>query len=526
MVKQILNIVGWIGMAFVAAAIVIRLGFPAQDRYAYYLAWAGLVSVLLYMMSQWREFAALFTRRQAKYGTLTAVSVLVVLGILVAINYIGKRQNKRWDLTSNQQFSLSDQSKQIVQKLDAPLQVRVFAKRPDFQIYRDRLAEYQYASKQVAVEYIDPDEKPVAAKQAAVAEPTIFFDYKGRTEKTTSNTEQDVTNAIIKVVTGEQKKVYFTQGHGEKDPESGDRTVGYQTAAEGLKRENYTVEKLAIMQKPEVPADAAVVVIAGPTIDFLPPEIEALKTYMGKAGKILLALDPPEKLDSRPLTNLVAFAHDWGIDVGNNVVVDVSGVGQLFGAGAAVPIAVSYPPHPLTQRFNVMTAYPLTRSVTAVSGGVNGHNAQDVIQTGRDSWAETDLKDLFASEKVELNPDKGDKEGPVSIAAAVSAPISEPTPEEPPKENAPKPEARLVVVGDSDFAANSTINAAGNRDLFMNTVGWLSQQEDLISVRAKEASDNRLTLTSAQQVNINWISLLGIPVVIFGMGIYTWWRRR
>lgn len=527
MVKQILNIVGWIGMAFVAAAIVIRLGFPAQDRYAYYLAWAGLVSVLLYMMSQWREFAALFTRRQAKYGTLTAVSVLIVLGILIAINYIGKRQNKRWDFTANQQFSLSDQSRQVVQKLDAPLQIRVFAKRPDFQGFRDRLAEYQYSSKQVTTEYIDPDEDLTKAKQAGITDyGTILFDYKGRTERVTTNSEQDVTNAIIKVVTGQQKKVYFTQGHGEKDPDSGDRTMGYQAASESLKRENYTVEKLAIMQKPEVPDDAAVVVIAGPSIDFLPPEIDALKKYMDKGGKILLELDPPEKPESPPVTNLIAFAHDWGIDVGKDVVVDASGVGQLFGAGAAVPIAVNYPSHAITQRFNVMTAYPLTRSVTAVNGGVNGRTAQNIIETGGQSWAETDLKSLFSSQQVEPNPDKGDKQGPISIAAAVSAPITPPEPAEPPKEDAPKPEARVVVIGDSDYAGNGTINSAGNRDLFMNTVGWLSQQENLISVRPKEASDRRITLTSAQQVNINWISLLGIPVVIFGMGVYTWWRRR
>ncbi|MBI3493447.1 MAG: hypothetical protein HY047_16950, partial [Acidobacteria bacterium] len=109
MVNRILSLVGWLGTAMVFVAVAIRFGFPAKEQYAYYLAWAGLVCVLAYTLGQWREFAKIFARRQARYGTLAATSVLVVLGILVAINYIGSKQHRRWDLTANKQFSLSDQ---------------------------------------------------------------------------------------------------------------------------------------------------------------------------------------------------------------------------------------------------------------------------------------------------------------------------------------------------------------------------------------------------------------------------------
>src|SRR4026207_1759314 len=147
MVNRILSIVGWIGTAVVFVAVGIRFGLPAKEQYAYYLAWAGLVCVLLYTLGQWREIAKVFSRRQARYGTLAATSILVVLGILVAINYIGAKQNKRWDLTANKQFSLSDQSRKVVLKLDSPLQIRVFAQEPEFQTFRDKLKEYEYASK-------------------------------------------------------------------------------------------------------------------------------------------------------------------------------------------------------------------------------------------------------------------------------------------------------------------------------------------------------------------------------------------
>src|SRR5882762_4448404 len=160
MVNRILSLVGWLGTAMVFVAVAIRFGYPAKEQYAFYLAWAGLVCVLAYTLGQWREIGKAFAGRHARYGTLAAASVLVVLGILIAINYIGSRQNKRWDLTVNKQFSLSDQSRNVTAKLDAPLQILVFVQEPEFQRYQDKLKEYEYASKRVSTEYIDPYKKP------------------------------------------------------------------------------------------------------------------------------------------------------------------------------------------------------------------------------------------------------------------------------------------------------------------------------------------------------------------------------
>jgi ABC-type uncharacterized transport system involved in gliding motility auxiliary subunit len=528
MIKRILDIVGWIGFALVLIAVAIRFGFPAREQYAFYFAWAGLVSVLVYTLGQWREIANMFQGRQARYGTLAGVSVLVVLGILIAINYIGAKQNKRWDLTANKQFSLSDQSRTVLSKLDAPLQMLVFARETDFPQYQDKIKEYQYASKRISTEYIDPDKKPAVAKQNQVQQyGTLVFNYKGRTERVTSDAEQEITNGIIKVVSGQQKKVYFTQGHGEKETSGPSDRDSYSAIAAALGRENYSVDKLVIAQQGAVPDDASVVVIAGPKTDFFPNEIDALKKYLEKAGKLLLLIDPPDRPDSPQPANLIALAHDWGVDVGNNVVVDVSGMGRLIGTDASVPVAASYPSHAITKNggFNYITAFPMARSAAPVSGGVNGHTATSFVETSPRSWAETDIKGLLASGQVSLDESKGDKKGPVVIGSAVNAPAGDAS-KTPVQPDAPKPETRIAVVGDSDFAANSGLGIQGNRDLFMNIVGWLSQQENLISIRPKEADDRRITMTATQQVNINWLSILIIPGFIFGTGVYTWWRRR
>jgi len=200
-------------------------------------------------------------------------------------------------------------------------------------------------------------------------------------------------------------------------------------------------------------------------------------------------------------------------------------MGRLIGTDASVPVAANYPSHPITQRFNFLTAFPLARSATPVMGGVNGHIAQTFVETSPKSWAESDVKALLTSGQVSLDEAKGDKKGPVSIAAAVSAPSTEPAK---PGEAAdgPKPETRVVVFGDSDFVATSGLGIQGNRDLFLNTVGWLSQQENLISIRPKSPNDSRITLTATQQTNIMLLSLLIIPAFIFGSGVYSWWRRR
>jgi len=220
------------------------------------------------------------------------------------------------------------------------------------------------------------------------------------------------------------------------------------------------------------------------------------------------------------------------MDVGRDIVVDASGMGRLIGTDASVPVVATYGSHPITENFSFVTAFPLARSVTPVMGGVNGHNAQPFAQTSAQSWAEADIKDMMTTGKVTLDVSKGDKKGPITIAAAVSAAATaSPAPaatdgSKPPDADAPKPETRVAVVGDSDFAANAGLGIQGNRDLFMNTIGWLSQQENLIAIRAKNPEDRRITLTATQQSNLTLLSLIVIPLCIFGSGVYAWSRRR
>ena len=167
---------------------------------------------------------------------------------------------------------------------------------------------------------------------------------------------------------GKQRKMYFLTGHGEKDPGSADERTGYNGAAAELGRDNITTASLALAQdgrrarrrrRDRHRRSEATTTCRG--------EIDKLRKYLNKGGKALILLDPPDTAASPPLTNLIAFAAEWGFDVQNNVVVDL--LGRVPGRGAGDPVIASYPGHPITEHFRFYTMFPLARAVSPARTG-------------------------------------------------------------------------------------------------------------------------------------------------------------
>ena len=558
MLNTIFGIVGWIGTLLVFAGVAIRVFRPEWDQYAYWAAVAGLVCVGLYTLTQWREIGRSFQKRETKLGAMMSISVIAVLAILVGINWVVTRRDKRWDLTAAASYTLSDQSVKVLSGLKMPVKALVFDTPSGFQRFRDALGMYTGASPNIQVEYIDIDREPARAREYAIVAPgTVVMEYDGRREKVMSDREQDLTNTLIKVTTGRQVKAYFVQGHGEHDT-TGNDPQGYASIVDALKRDNYTVEELVLAQaEGGVPADAAVLIIAGPKADYLKPEVDAIRTYVRKGGKAFFLLDPPVGEAARPTPTLEALLKEWGITLGHDVVIDISGMGQLLGTGPSVPVVASYPTHDVTQNFDLLTAFPLAQSVKGVAGSELGKAlTENVINTSERSWSESDVKSLAAGGKVSLDEASGDQRGPITIglSLAMDAPDaspsaanaasasaqgatadksgdkpadgSKPADGEKPADAPKKPQMRIMVVGDSDFASNSAAGIQGNADLFVNMNNWLTQQEDLIAIRPRDAGDRRVTMTADQQRRLLWMSLLFIPGLILGSGVYTWWQRR
>jgi ABC-type uncharacterized transport system involved in gliding motility auxiliary subunit len=346
-----------------------------------------------------------------------------------------------------------------------------------------------------------------------------------------------VTNALIKVTREGKKTVCFAEGEGERDPEdSGDR--GYSAAKGALTRGQYEVKKVLLLRETKVPEDCTVLVVPGPEKDLLPPAVDAIRSHVAAGGKALVMVEPETK-GAGPYANLAALLKEWNVELKKDVVIDVSLGSQLAGTGPFTPLAAQYPYHEITKDFRLATAFHTARSAAPGQATVEGVSAQSLVETSKASWAESDLA---LKEPIEMNPDK-DQAGPISLAAVVTvrpkepepspspspsaspAPAASPSPA-PEEEKPTRPEGRIVVVGDADFASNQFLGFPGNQDFFLNTVAWLSEDADLISIRPKDAEDQRMFLTRAQQDNVFYLSLVVIPGFFVAAGVWTWWRRR
>ncbi len=484
----------------------------------------GVALILVHLILRWEDVFGRLGHRQVKYGTNSVIIVLVVLGILGFVNYLAANNTVRWDLTKNQRYSLSDQTKKVVSGLKQDVKITYFQRAREMARGQDRLKEYQALSDKLKVDYVDPVASPAKAQLADVRGPwpILVVERGDKKERISSDSEQDVTNALIKITREGKKTICLATGEGERSGEdSGDR--GFSAAKSALTKNQYEVKDVLLLREKKVPAECTAIVVAGPEKDLLPEAVEAIRSFVKGGGKALLMVEPELK-DAYP--NLDALAKEWNVELGKDVVVDISGMGQLFGAGELTPIAAEYPYHEITRNFRLMTLYHMARSAQAGKESKEGVTAQDLVQTSGQSWAETDLK---LGDRIVFD-EKKDRKGPVTLGTAVTfrkpspAPTPSPSPgaEEPPK----PPEGRAAVFGDSDWASNSLLGFQGNQDFFLNVVAWLAEDADLISIRPRDPEDQRITLTRLQQQNVATVALGLIPGLFVVLGVAKWWRRR
>lgn len=517
------------GLALVAATLISYSTRSVWTIYQTVIAALGGLLILISLALKAGEIREGFSRRSTKFGINSASSVLLVLGILAFVNYLGAQHSKRIDMTSERIYSLSDQSVQVAAQIKDDVHIRAFYTGGEYVPDRDLLRLYTHQNSKISFEFIDPDKQPQIAQQAQVTvygdmrNPmtgetikygTVILEKGGKTERIEKQggalKEEDLTNALLKLVKGVQKTIYFTEGHGEKQVSDTQRS-GYQMAKNGLEKENYLVKTINIATEGKVPSDASVVIMAGPTSEPLANELDTLDAYLNGGGNVMLLLDPP------PSASLKDFLKKWSIDAGNNFVVDASGMGKLFGAGPTIPIVTKYEPHRITQGFNVMTFFPLARSISPAKPPAEGTVVEPLLRTSENSWGESDLTP--GSKQVQFDA-KTDVKGPVTIAAIVTKAAGKDG------AKAGAKSGRLIVFGDSDFAVNSYFDKLGNGNLFTNTVSFLAQDENFISIKAKDPADRPLSMTDAQAKSVAWLVELLLPGSVLAFGISVWVRRR
>ena len=460
---------------------------------------------------------------------LNLTATLLLLGALfIFVNFIASRRYVRADLTKTKITALSEKTTQVLAQLREPLTVTVFYQ-PGHRLYplvRDLLTEYQERRPSLRVEYVDPEQDIARAKQLAqefeIDRVNLVVFQAGARHKYLSDTdlaeydysrmalggqpsvsafkgEEAFTSAMLAVTQTSQPLVWVSTGHGEKSLEE-PGPEGLSALKKFLERDNIKVEPAVLLEHADIPASVGAVVIAGPTRGLLEQEVARLRAYVDGGGRLLVLADPMQE------TGLEAFLKEWGVELGNNIVVDPAR--QLPFISAANLFVTTYTQHPIVEKMQtLMTLYPLTRSVRPADDVKDGLTVTPLALTSPQGWGETE------TQASEFQYAEGtDMAGPVSIAAAV--------------EQAGEGKARLVIIGDSDFAANGQIENVGNQDLILGACHWLMAQEQLIGIGPKPLESIRLTLTAGQVRGIFWLSFAGFPALMGLLGAGVWWRRR
>ena len=464
----------------------------------------GAVLVLAAVVVGFSGIVKFFSRRSSQLGANTTILTIAVIVILGLVNFVGFRHHKRFDLTTEKLFTLSDQTKKIVGGLKTDVNIARFAKVPDPQL-NDLMAEYRNLSDHINFQNVDPTEKPDVAKDfGATHMGDVIVESGSRKQPLEAGaegniSEQDVTSAILKVTRDKVKTICFVTGHSEKSL-TDDGAEGYSNVDQGLKREGYDTNSVNLVMENGVPPTCDVTVIAGPKNSFFVQEAVMVGKYLDDGGKALIEVDP--QTDSK-LDNIF---HAYNVNVGSNIVVDASGVGRLFGTGPETPLVVDYGESPITKKLQGgMTFFQLARTVTIADQSKSNPVAVELLKTSPRSFTIPKLV-----REVRFDPKTA---GPLSLGVAASRTEGDKT-------------SRLVVIGNSSFAENQWIGLQHNGDLFFNAVDWLAQDENLISIRPKSATSRHIVLTEAQAASLRWIEMFFLPGIVILVGITIWWKRR
>ncbi len=503
---------------------------------AFWIFFVLLISTLITFISlRFSEIVNFSKSRQLRYGANVALSIVGVIGIAVFVNVIVmQRFDKRADLTDLKRYSLSEQTKQILKKLDKKVSIIAFFTDDNSLLAlhaKDILELYSRESKEITLSIKNPNVDPaLIGKYGIEYDGTIVFESKDRVEKITIVDEQKFTSAILRTIQNRTKRVYFLSGHGEHGIDD-TTNYRYRQVRIELEKQNYEVLSHSLLKEPRIPKDCDVLVIAGPTKPINVQGIEIIEEYLAKSGKLLLLLDPSRNSTQDVNLGLVQLMKKWGIQIGNDLVIDQQHFFAWLGGFAALDL--QFEPHEITRYFfQEQIPYVFCRSVMPLSDIPNNLTVKSIAKTKSPkgiSWAETTRE---ADGKFSSNgyTNGVDIPGPVSIAVAV---------EENTKVNTDNRKTitptRIVVFGDSDFATD-TYFATNNpelpdipvyKPLFPSILNWLTLDEDLITIVPPDLSNEVLRKMNVHQVRlVQLTSVFLIPLIVFITGMVVWWRRR
>lgn len=474
---------------------------------------------------------------------MSGVTVVMVIAMLAAVNFVAYKSGKEYDLTREGIYTLSDQSRGILERLQTDVQVLAFygPHEPTQLAVQERLQRFADHSDKFTFRVVDPQARLDLVEEYSITEtgPRLVITARGQDARVKDASEEQVTNAIIKVTEQSSKTVYFLTGHGEVDIEDSTSPEGHRLMADAIRAEGYKVETLSLIKPAsggsgespesvgidvtakdaapvqdqggtpmaapteveglEVPAGVSVLVVAGARALLFEPEVKAIDAYLGRGGRVIVMIDP---LSKNGLEGLLAR---WKIALHDDLVVDTNPLNRLLNLGPAAPMLTpTENKHPTTRDLTAAVVMPTARSMSIASGGTAGVDVITIVEGGESAWGETNYSGESATR------DDDDHAPPVhTVLVATKAYGQEPA----------QLEARLMVFGDSDWVSNRYFEMQGNTDFFLNSIGWLAAEEERISIRPKTRAASRLFLSGEQMSQLSFFSMDLLPVLLVAIGL-------
>jgi ABC-type uncharacterized transport system involved in gliding motility auxiliary subunit len=548
------------GSVLLAGAFTGWFALGSMEGAPTWLALAGAALLVLYPLLDRQRVQTTVSSRSFVLGSGSSLMVVLAAGLSVGLYLLAERNDHTFDLTSDAQHTLSDQAAKVARELSQPVEVLAFFRNgsPGERGFRPMIELFEQQTDQLQVRFVDPLRSPGLANQHEITgdHGTVILSLGDRTRRLDWEiAEDELVEALLMLQSEVTHTVCWSMGHGEPDPddEYDERALGaVVTELEAL---NYQVVRTPTANQ-GVPRECDALVVARPQLDWLPYEREALAAYLAEGGAAMVLLEPSLSPE------LAADLERYGVAVGDDLVLDVNPNNQLMGVSDPMFVVLSgrnLLSHPITESLAAAVVLPISRSVSPLRDR-EGLSVRALLQTSADAWAEQNPE----ADSVEPSPGELVGDVPVAVVSVIDDPAvlevarstaappveeaplplegaaepgSEPVDRAPkvpqlnddvgravPADLAPTPGGRLVVFGDSDFAANGFVLFGNNRDLFLNTVAWLVEEEGQLGERP-EAGDT-LEITTFGEAMLCLVSVIFVPGGIALLALATFLRRR
>ncbi|MBN8555524.1 MAG: GldG family protein [Deltaproteobacteria bacterium] len=524
--KNLARFFGGLGIIFLVFGLIATLMFEGQLRAVGYaqllLGVIGLSIFLFYFFGEF--FKALTRKREVIFGIIGA---FVILLILIGANIVAhsKWGERKYDTTINKIHSLSPDTVTLVKNLTAPITIVGFFSEGSREkdLVKDLAEKYTYLSNQITFNVYDPDHEPALLKQFDAQNDQVLVrnEKTKKTIKLTAISEQDLTTSLKRVLSTNQKTIYFLQGHGEGDLDDDKTGQGLLIQKVLLENEGFKVVPLNLVAQREIPKDASIIAAWGAQRPYTKAEVDLLSTYLEKGGALIIAQDPllSTSKDKLIATGLEPLLEKYGLQFKPSVVLEYQIQllrGKVINAKLA---AAEYGEHPITSRLGKqnVTEFFLVQPVLQTEN----FKSKDITRialalTSQNTWAETDMNALFITQKPSSD---GKKSGPLPIGQIAEWPITA-------TKDTPASQSRLIVYGDADFGTNQLIQSGFNRDLVLNTYGFVAGEEATVSIRPKSWTTSTLEIDLPQRRLIYYASVFVVPQLIMALGVVIWLVRR